>query len=107
MNDPNLYISEDCPIKENFKINFNYNRYQSESFYNTSSFDLNFGESSRACTATENFKFYNSQKKEIEIEKLNFILKKDTNENKPNCLNIGLIKNQYKDSSFKDINLII
>ena len=106
INDPYLYISEDCPIKDNFKTNFNYNRYKSQSFYNTSSFDLNFGKSSHACTATENFKVYNSEKKEIQIEKINFILMQDTNEYKPNCLNIGLINNQYKDSAFKEMNLI-
>ena len=41
-----FYISKNCHVEKtssfNYKTNFNYNRYQSNSFYNMSSFDLTF-----------------------------------------------------------------
>ena len=111
INNPYFYISKNCFIEDissfNYKTNFNYNRFKSESFYNTSLFDLSFATSSKACTALENFEFSFYKKSDIiKIEKINFILSEDTNENMPNCMQIGLIENQYKESSFKEINLI-
>ena len=110
-NSPFLYISKNCFIDEsssfNYKINFNYNRYQSESFYNTSFFDISFGTSFHACTATETFLFKTHDKAEIKTEKINFILSEDTSEKQPNCLHIGLIENQNKESSFTDMNLVL
>jgi len=110
INDPFFFISKQCNIKEEFsseyKTNFNYNRYKSITFYNTSSFDLFFGQSLHACTAIENFEVNNYEKKEIKLEKISFILNEDTNEEEYNCLQIGLIQNMNKETSFKDINLI-
>ena len=61
INNPYFYISKNCFIEDissfNYKTNFNYNRFQSKSFYNTSSFDNSFGTSSKACTALEDFEF--------------------------------------------------
>jgi hypothetical protein len=54
----------------------------------------------------ENFKILDYEKKEINLENFNFILSEDTNENKPNCLYIGLLENQNSQTSFKDYNLI-
>ena len=109
-NNPFFFISKGCYIEESsnfdYKSNFNYNRYQSQSFLAATSFDLSFGKSSHACKASENFEFYSSEKKNIKIEKLDFILNEDTNENIPNCLYIGLSENQNKESSFKEMNLI-
>ena len=110
INSPFFYISNQCNIGEsssfNYETNFNYNRYKSSSFYNTSSFDLCFGKSFHACTATENFEINNYEKKEIKLDKINFILNEDTNQKKNNCLQIGLIQNINKDTSFKGFNLI-
>lgn len=111
LNSPFFYISKNCFIVEsssfNFKINFNYNRHISQSFYNTSLFDKSFGTNSHACTAMEDFQFLTHDKKEMKVEKINFILNEDTNEKEPNCLHIGLIENQNKESSFNDMNLVI
>ena len=111
INSPFFYISKQCNINEEsflskYKTNFNYNRYKSTTFYNTSSFDLFFGQSLHACTAIENFEVNNYEKKEIKLEKISFILNEDTNEEKCNCLNIGLIENLNKETSFKEYNLI-
>ena len=111
INSPFFYISKQCNINEEsflskYKTNFNYNRYKSITFYNTSSFDLFFGQSLHACTAIENFEVINYDKKEIKLEKISFILNEDTNEEKCNCLNIGLIENLNKETSFKEYNLI-
>ena len=108
--DQYFHISYKCHIDESsqfdYKTNFNYNRYQSNSFSNTSSFNLNFGTSSKACTAIENFELNDKENNEIKLEKLDFILNKDTDEGETNCLQIGLLEDQYKGSSFKGINLI-
>ena len=110
MNGPFFYVSKKCYIDEssdfNYKSNFNYNRYQSQSFSASTPFDLSFGTNSHSCKANENFEMTSSEKKEIKLEKLDFILSEDTNENIPNCLNIGLCENQNKESSFKEMNLI-
>jgi len=103
-------ISTSCNIKKQFfneyKTNFNYNRYKSYSFYNTSSFDLSFSHKSNACTANEDFEILNAKKMETTKEKINFILEEDTNEDTPNCLQIGLSENKNKESSFSEYNLI-
>ena len=108
--DQYFHISYQCHIDESsqfdYKANFNYNRHQSNSFSNTSPFNLNFGTSSKACTAIDNFELNDMEKNEIKLEKLNFILSKDTDEEEINCLQIGLIEDQYKGTSFKGINLI-
>jgi len=108
--DQYFHISYQCHIDESsqfdYKTNFNYNRHQSNSFSNTSPFNLNFGTSSKACTAIDNFELNDMEKNEIKLEKFNFILNKDTDEEEINCLQIGLIEDQYKGTSFKGINLI-
>ena len=108
--DQYFHISSICHIEEsssfNYKENFNYDRHKSDSFSNTSPFNLNFGSSSHACTATESFELNYLEKNKIKLEKINFILNEDTNEDKPNCLQIGLLENQYKQSSFIGMNLI-
>lgn len=108
--DQYFHITHKCHIDESssfdYKTNFNYNRYQSNSFSNSSSFNLNFGTSSKACTAKENFEFNDMEKNIIKLEKLDFILSKDTDEEETNCLQIGLLEDQYKGTSFKGINLI-
>ena len=108
--DQYFHISYKCHIDESspfdYKSNFNYNRHQSYSFSNTSSFNINFGKSSKACTAIENFELNDMEQKGIKLEKFDFILNKDTNEDETNCLQIGLLEDQYKETSFKGINLI-
>ena len=110
INSAYFYLSEKCNIDKSssfdYKKNFNYNRYQSDSFDNKSSFNITFGTSSHACMGRENFKVLDHEKKEINLENIDFILSEDTNENKPNCLYIGLLDNQYSQTSFKDYTLI-
>ena len=110
INSAYFYITKKCNVEKtssfDYKTNFNYNRYQSNSFYNTSSFDITFGSDSNACIARENFKFNNYDKEEITIEKINFILNEDTDDKTLNCLEIGLLENQLSQSVFKGINII-
>jgi hypothetical protein len=46
------------------------------------------------------------EKNGIKLENFDFILNKDTDEEEINCLQIGLLEDQYKGTSFKGINLI-
>ena len=105
-----FYISTKCNIQKSFypeyKTNFNYNRYNSYSFYNTSSFDLTFSQEYHACTASEDFEILNFKNMETTKERLNFILTEDTNEDIPNCLYIGLSENKNKETTFSEYNLI-
>ena len=105
-----FYISTKCNIQKSFfpeyKSNFNYNRYKSYSFSNTSSFDLSFSQTYHACTALEDFEVLNFKNMETTKERLKFILTEDTNEDIPNCLNIGLLESKNKDSTFREYNLI-
>lgn len=105
-----FYISDICYIHKSsypdYKTNFNYNRYNSFSFYNTTPFNLTFSVNSHACIANEDFELFLTNKKETKKEKINFILSKDTNEDIPNCLYLGLLENMNKDSSFHECNLI-
>jgi hypothetical protein len=105
-----FFISSKCNIEKShfseYKTNFNYNRYRSNTFKNTSSFNLSFSQSSHACTANEEFEFYKMNRKEVSKESINFILVEDTSEDIPNCLHIGLLENKNKESSFSEYNLI-
>jgi len=71
-----------------------------------SSFDLTFVSSRHACMAREEFKFNNYDKEEIKIKNINFILNEDTDDKIPNCLEIGLLKNQMSQSEFSGTNII-
>ena len=71
-----------------------------------SSFDLTFGSSRHACMAREEFKFNNYDKEEIKIKNINFILNEDTDDKIPNCLEIGLLMNQWPQSEFSRTNII-
>ena len=108
--DSYFFISTNCNIQKlyfsEYKTNFNYNRHKSYSFYNTSNFELSFSKTSVACTASEDFEILNAKKMETTKEKLNFILTEDTNEDIPNCLQIGLLENKNKDSLYSEYNLI-
>jgi len=106
-----FYISTSCNIQKiyyfpEYKTNFNYNRYNSYSFYNTSSFGLTFSKKSKACTAKEDFEILNVKNMVTTKENLNFVLTEDTDEDIPNCLNIGLLENKNKESFFSEYNLI-
>ena len=105
-----LYISKDCHIDRayfpNYKTHFNYNRLKSDSFFNTSAFDITFSQSGKACTAQETFQLFKFNKMEMTNAKLNFILREDTDENIPNCLQLGLLENKNQESSFREYNLI-
>ena len=105
-----FYISTMCYIDKtlypDYKTNFNYNRLNSFSFTNTTPFDLTFSESDKACIANEDFELFLTNKKETKKEKINFILVKDTNEDIPNCLYLGLLENKNKESYFHEYNLI-
>ena len=105
-----FYISTKCNIQKvyfpEYKTNFNYNRHNSYSFYNTSNFDLSFSQESKACTATEDFEILNVKNMVTTKENLNFILNEDTDIDKPNCLHIGLLENKNKESFFSSYNLI-
>ena len=107
-----FYISTSCNIQKiyyfpEYKTNFNYNRYNSYSFYNTSSFGLTFSKKSKACTAKEDFEILNVKNMVTTKENLNFVLTEDTDEDIPNCLYIGLLENKNKESFFSEYNLII
>ena len=105
-----FYISTKCNIQKSYfsdyKTNFNYNRYKSFSFSNTSDFSLSFSQESKACTANEDFEIFKVNKMETNKVKLNFVLTEDTNEQIPNCLNIGLCENKNKAAFFSEYNLI-
>ena len=108
--DQYFHISSKCHIDKsssfNYKNNFNYNRYLSKSFYNIYPFALNFGDSFKACIATEKFNFRNLENNLIQLENMNFILNKDTDEDTLNCLQIGLLEEQFEETTFKGFNLI-
>ena len=105
-----FYISSNCYIDKStfsdYKTNFNYDRFNSRSFQNTSEFDLSFSTSSNACTAQESFQLFKVNKMEVTNAKLNFILNSDTDENTPNCLYLGLLENKNPESFFKEYNII-
>ena len=105
-----FYISKHCYVEksyfQDYKTNFNYNRFKSDSFYNTSAFNISFSLSGRACFAQETFQLFKFNKMEMTNARLNFILEEDTNEKIPNCLHLGLLENKNQDSSFREYNLI-
>ena len=105
-----FYISDTCYIDKStypdYKTNFNYNRHNSFSFHNTTPFDLTFSGNSHSCIANEDFELFLTNKKETKKEKINFILAKDTTEDDPNCLYLGLLENMNKESTFHEYNLI-
>ena len=92
-----FYISKHCYVEksyfQDYKTNFNYNRFKSDSFYNTSAFNISFSLSGCACFAQETFQLFKFNKMEMTNARLNFILEEDTNENIPNCLHFGLLEN--------------
>ena len=105
-----FYISKNCYVEkshfQDYKTNFNYNRFKSDSFHNTSAFDKSFSRSTSACFAQETFQLLKFNKMEMANAILNFILNEDTNENVPNCLHLGLLESKNQESTFREYNLI-